>query len=124
MGTLAVTLSSQTAEFYCGDDVAMFKGLFKALGVPYEDGACTDFSIGSLLITHVPLTEITTKPTGVTAALSTWAKANNRQFCGDATTKVYISIITDSQNPSYPDSRTMYACSAGLGNVTVPAFCC
>ena len=54
-------MQSQTATFYCGDNVAMFQGLLKALGVPYEAGACTDFSIGSLIVTHVPLTEVSSR---------------------------------------------------------------
>ena len=62
--------------------------------------------------------------------LTQWAKARRTskatkgQFCGDATTKITFSIITNSLNPSYPDSKTVYACQGSGAVVPIPGFCC
>ena len=51
-------LQSQTVEFTCEDNFYMYQTLLMGLGYPYDFSACTDFNNGGLIITHVPLTEV------------------------------------------------------------------
>ena len=49
---------SQTVEFNCEDNFYLYQTLLMGLDYPYDFSACTDFNNGGLIITHVPLTEV------------------------------------------------------------------
>ena len=51
-------LQSQTVEFTCEDNFFLYQTLLMGLDYPYDFSACTDFNNGGLIITHVPLTEV------------------------------------------------------------------